>query len=394
MKNLRKHVLKTPAKIAAVFNIFVFLLCVTGCDFYTASGMEGNLTVNFGSEGTGQSVNRSMSKPPQDIQSALDYTLTFTGPDDQSFIRNVSAGTPSIHLTLALGDWHVAAEARMPGNIFVGFGEKRFTMRPGNNQVMIPMTASGTFYEIHIDPAITGGTVSASFSAVFAGTTVTLMAAPDNTAWYTISAGDFVITGSPTVSGSGGVFTFTMPEADISISADFTDKYALGDTGPAGGKIFYVNPSPTDWKYMECTATPIPGSPTHAGDSASEIPGTNSGSPDFGENIGKGKDNTRMILEFYTGINYSTTGLAAQLCDDYSVTAGDILFGDWFLPSQQELVEMYNNSGLTFGSPGWTWSSTKDSIGYTKFVVMSSGTPAQNWDGPGNNNDVYAVRCF
>jgi hypothetical protein len=182
-----------------------------------------------------------------------------------------------------------------------------------------------------------------------------------------------------------------MPQADISISAAATEKYAPGDTGPAGGKIFYVNSSPADWKYMECTTAAIPGSPANAGNNGSGIPGTEFGTPDFGENIGRGKDNTRIILEYYPTVPFPTTGLAAQLCDDYSVTAGGVLYDDWFLPSLNELIEIVANSGLSFIGGG-AWSSTKDGAGYTKYVVMSSGTPATYWDG--NPFDVYAARRF
>jgi hypothetical protein len=379
---------KSPEKIISIFFIFMLALTffgITGCDLSGISGMEGNLTINFGSGETNQTASRSISKPPADVQAVLDYALTFTGPGGQNFIRNVPAGTASINLTVALGDWHIAAEARMPGDIFVGFGEKRFTVMAGNNQVAIPMTASETFYEIHIDPMITGGTVSAPFSAVFAGTTVTLTAAPENTAWYTIGAGDFVITGSPPISGSGYVFTFTMPAADITIGATFMDKYALGDTGPAGGKIFYINPTPADWKYMECTATAIAN--TNAGDGLTDVPGTHVGTPDFGEEIGRGKDNTRIILETYPVI---ADDLAAGKCDNYSISNGGITYDDWFLPSLDELLALAANSGLSFS--GNVWSSTKQAPG-NSYYVTNTGVQGVNWDGT-VYYDVYAARRF
>jgi len=105
--------------------------------------------------------------------------------------------------------------------------------------------------------------------------------------------------------------------------------YNIGDTGPAGGIIFYINPNyqADGWKYLE--AAP--------GDQSEEIH-WNNGNYDatdaIGTAVGTGKVNTQKIVNVYGEGHY-----AAKLCSD--LTEGG--YSDWFLPSEGELSEMYKN---------------------------------------------------
>ena len=77
-----------------------------------------------------------------------------------------------------------------------------------------------------------------------------------------------------------------------------------------------------------------------------------------------------------------TGNYAAKLCDDYSVTKDGKVYDDWFLPSKDELNEIYKNkasiSNLVYGeNKSYYWSSTE-----------GAGT---NWDSWGHDfydNDV------
>ena len=63
------------------------------------------------------------------------------------------------------------------------------------------------------------------------------------------------------------------------------------------------------------------------------------------------------------------TGGAAKVCNDYTITVNGIIYSDWFLPSKDELNQMYTNkaainsaaaanSGSNF-SDYYYWSSTE-----------------------------------
>jgi DUF1680 family protein len=108
-----------------------------------------------------------------------------------------------------------------------------------------------------------------------------------------------------------------------------TREYAIGDTGPAGGLIFYVNPNvATDgWRYLE--AAPFDQSAgAKWGCFRRAIPGAR------GTAIGTGKQNTADMLAAC-----AEPGTAAHLCATLNLNG----LGGWFLPSRDELAAMYRN---------------------------------------------------
>lgn len=118
--------------------------------------------------------------------------------------------------------------------------------------------------------------------------------------------------------------------------------YNIGDTGPAGGLIFYINPNyeADGWKYLEAA----PGD-WYDNNYDNWIPWYNGNyvvTGATGNAIGTGMSNTQKIVNIQGEGNY-----AAKLCSD--MTQGD--FSDWFLPSKDELNLMYENLHLKgFGS--------------------------------------------
>ena len=108
-----------------------------------------------------------------------------------------------------------------------------------------------------------------------------------------------------------------------------TGGYALGDTGPAGGYIFYENPNyaADGWRYLE--AAPFDQSEgAKWGCFREAIAGAR------GTAVGMGKQNT---LDMLAGC--PEPGSAAHLCADFSVNG----VRGWFLPSRDELALMYRN---------------------------------------------------
>jgi hypothetical protein len=71
-----------------------------------------------------------------------------------------------------------------------------------------------------------------------------------------------------------------------------------------------------------------------------------------GTGIGTGQSNTNAIITSQGAGSY-----AASLCDGYSVTVGAVTYNDWYLPSKDELYQMYKNLhryGCTAAAPGGT----------------------------------------
>jgi hypothetical protein len=106
-------------------------------------------------------------------------------------------------------------------------------------------------------------------------------------------------------------------------------EYAVGDTGPAGGLIFYDNPhyAADGWRYLE--AAPFDQSAgAKWGCFRSAIPGAR------GTAVGTGKRNTAEILAACPEL-----GSAAWLCANLSFNG----VRGWHLPSRDELALMYRN---------------------------------------------------
>lgn len=77
------------------------------------------------------------------------------------------------------------------------------------------------------------------------------------------------------------------------------------------------------------------------------------------EGVQAGSINTTLIVAAQMADN-QTGNFAAKVCADYSVTTGGILYGDWFLPSREELVVLNQQRNYVGGfTTGYYWSSTE-----------------------------------
>jgi len=130
--------------------------------------------------------------------------------------------------------------------------------------------------------------------------------------------------------------------------------YKIGDTGPAGGIVFYDKGSFSNgWRYLE--AAPAETEFTAVwGDRETNLDSTTTA-------IGSGKRNTELIIG-QLGIN-NAAGKCSRLYFDG--------FTDWFLPSRDELDMMYVNlkaKGLGGFSRNWYLSSSQ----YSYFVTIQA----------------------
>jgi len=140
--------------------------------------------------------------------------------------------------------------------------------------------------------------------------------------------------------GSGAYYmegsTFIIGTSNVTLYAQWTP-YALRDTGPAGGYIFYDKGIySSGWRYLAAAPSDQSTSPTWGcyGTSISGADGTA---------VGTGEQNT---IDIEAGC--ATAGTAADICANLSLGGYD----DWFLPSKDELNLMYNNLKV-FGVGGF-----------------------------------------
>ncbi len=128
--------------------------------------------------------------------------------------------------------------------------------------------------------------------------------------------------------GTGDEFTAgTEVSSDITVYAKWNwQDYQLRDPGPSGGLIFYINPDAESdgWKYLEAWTTDEIG--TYQWKTSETL---TPGAQYF--DIGRGKTNTIAM----TGTDHPAAEVVRE-----SAHGG---YEDWFLPSKNELNQMYVN---------------------------------------------------
>lgn len=129
-----------------------------------------------------------------------------------------------------------------------------------------------------------------------------------------------------------------------------TGTYHVGGKGPAGGLIFYDKGNNNGgWQYLEAAPADLSNKLTAVRE--------NIKTDDCGERaVGKGKSNTDAIMK-EAAAKGGGFGWAAQACAAYTLNG----FKDWFLPSRDELHQMYGNLHMQgFGDfkNEWYWTST------------------------------------
>lgn len=110
------------------------------------------------------------------------------------------------------------------------------------------------------------------------------------------------------------------------------------------------------------------------------------------DGVGAGLKNTAIIIANQGPV--SGKMFAARVCNEYTVTAGGVLYGDWYLPSRFELNLLYLQKTLVGGFVNNIyWASTEIDAGYACYQNFTDG--AQNADGYSlKAKEVYYVRAI
>jgi uncharacterized repeat protein (TIGR02543 family) len=243
----------------------------------------------------------------------------------------------------------------------------------------------------------------------------------DNPATYTIETAEITML-APTRTG----YTFGGWFADSDFSGSAVTTIAQGSTGdrtlyakwtfnvftgPAGGLVFYENPTyaTDDWRYLE--AAPygwdygaIDSIGIYFGsigvyyhDNSDDDPTFQWGAfgyavepPATATGVGSGEINTANIVTYHNGLgdyyldptSYCANNdgtVAAKVCADYSLENGGVTYDDWFLPSKDELYLMHSNlalhglGGISDGYGYWSSSEVDDDGYYAWYEVVYDG---------------------
>ena len=190
-------------------------------------------------------------------------------------------------------------------------------------------------------------------------------------------------------------------------------KYNIGDKGPAGGWIFFVdrfNDYPS-FDYLEAAPEVVSSGVVWATttatcyDKSDALINCQSGSPYhnanrkgeqlLSQNVGMGLANTKAIIARHDAGTVPKSAYAAGLADSYSIIVNGVKFDDWFLPSAGEEQLMYTNLeqvGVVQFSHYDDWSSSEvesDTAWYPDYDAELS-TGANKFF----TNAVRAIRAF
>jgi hypothetical protein len=384
----------------------------------TIVGVTGPATgatpVNTTTAGTGYTGTVTWSGSPANFAAATTYTATITL-------------TPTSGYTLT----------GVSENFFTVAGATTDT-NPANSGVItavFPATAAGAAAKVAITRASVGTQRRTAFTTQpqitvqdSAGNTITSSSA---VVTATVSAsGTFV--GTTTATASSGVATFTSLGVDGTIGTTYTITYTVsglavatatvaltgitcdgttftcqvGDTGPGGGKIFYVASTfftqesasgsmcTTNCKYLEAAPNTwgVGGSsdPTRTWATNVNSNQTTTVTGADGTAIGTGYKNSIDIVAQTGNVAESS---AAVLARSYNSILLDVNYQDWFLPSKDELAQLYAQKTTVGGFVALTyWSSSEYSNDYAWAEFFNNGSKSYN--GKHGTGYVRPVRAF
>jgi len=180
-------------------------------------------------------------------------------------------------------------------------------------------------------------------------------------------------------------------------------KCLVGDIGPGGGTVFYVDSSPDGFTEVGAACAPhchyLEAAPTSGTNkwTDSKYPWSRktSASVNTGSTIGTGLSNTRKIYALDPGPGYAGT--------EALFYTGPHNLNDWFLPSKDELKQLYLAKATVEGLVGandaeagryWSSSQYLDNAAWIQYFVEGVDAGAQDYEYKNYADSVRPVRAF
>jgi hypothetical protein len=220
-----------------------------------------------------------------------------------------------------------------------------------------------------VNNAIVGYTINSSGG----GTVASYSISPAAPAGLTFDTSDGTLEGTPTSVASATAYTITATNASGSATRTFTLTvtaivYTVGQTGPGGGKIFYVAPVGTTFAcgptlassctYLEAAPRLWNGEtedPTRSWATNVNSNQTTSVAGAVGTAIGFGYQNSAAIVAQEGNVAATSAAVEARAYSGNGLT-------DWYLPSKDELNELFQaKASVGEFKVDFYWSSSQHS---------------------------------
>jgi hypothetical protein len=252
------------------------------------------------------------------------------------------------------------------------------------------LTSIGTLANLTVTNAIAGSITGNAATATTAGNitataNTTLTSLSSLATVGTITSGVWSGTAVAVAKGGTGLISAgTNGQVLTSIGSGtltWTGTHYIGESY-GGGKVFYVY---DNGKHGLIAAT---------SDQSSEIRwygGSNTNTRARADGVGAGLKNTALIIANQGA--FDGNAFAATVCNEYSVTVDGVKYGDWYLPSLNELYLLYLQKSVVGGfANDYYWSSTE----YTNNLAWSQdfSIGIQNFLIKYNTFYVRAIRAF
>lgn len=284
---------------------------------------------------------------------------------------------------------------------------------PAPSATSAPVLAAPAFTLSSTAETKTAGTAIVGYSinsTAGGGAIASFAISPSAPAGMSFNSATGVLSGTPTTARTATDYTITATNNTGTASQIFTltvtaTVYTVGSTGPGGGTIFYVANTPFNCGIemnLTCTYLEAARSNWNSGSDprrtwaqASPVNYQNSAisnltAPETASAtaIGWGYRNTRAII--LQG-NSNTTSSAAALADSYSNLSSGTAIDDWFLPSKDELNQLYLQRTIVGGL-----IESEDTYYFSSSQRANSNVWVQSnydgWQGGGNKNDAFYLR--
>ncbi len=169
-------------------------------------------------------------------------------------------------------------------------------------------------------------------------------------------------------------------ETQLQSNASAVKTYKIGDRAQ-GGIVFWVDPTGQHGLVV---------AEKNYGKAIRWYAGTNGYTYSKGGGLYAGALNTAIIIAAHAAIGDDGEEYAARVCNEYKIYQNGIYYGDWYLPSIDELRMINTNkSAANISIGGTVWSSTEiNSSGAYVFTFY----PIKIGNGPKNKR--YSVRCI